>query len=118
MSITEIQIQDGLLSVRQTDEGGRLRIAFAGEIDLANAKTAEQVLDQALLSGKSVLVDLGKLEFLDSTGLTMLVVALGRKEAEQLSFLPSESLEVRRLLSLTGLDRRMELRAGDSTEKP
>jgi anti-anti-sigma factor len=97
-----------LLVVQQTSEGERLRLAFSGEMDLANTETAASPLREALSSGKSVLVDLAKLEFLDSTALAMLVTAI-REGGEQLSFLPSEHDAVRRLLRLTGLDERMNL---------
>jgi anti-anti-sigma factor len=105
---TDFQVHDGLLVVQQTSEGERFRIALSGEIDLANTETAASTLREALGSGKSVLVDLAKLEFLDSTAIAMLVAAI-REGGEQLSFLPSDHAPVRRLLSLTGLDERMNL---------
>lgn len=54
-----------------------------------------------------MVVDLAKLEFLDSTGIALLVAALKGQSAQRLSFLPSESSDVARLLALTGLDRRL-----------
>lgn len=108
MSTTDFQVRDGLLIVQQMSEGERLRIALNGEMDLANAETAATTLQAALDSGKSVIVDLAKLEFLDSTGIAMLVTAT-RNGGEQVSFLPSEHASVRRILSLTGLDERMNL---------
>lgn len=110
MPSTDFQVHDGLLVVQQTCEDDRLRLALGGEMDLANAGTAASALAEALGSGKSVVVDLAKLEFLDSTGLAMLVASI-REAGEQLSFLPSEHAGVRRLLSLTGLDERMNLAA-------
>jgi anti-sigma B factor antagonist len=104
--ITDVQIHDGLLAVQQTSEGERLRVALAGEMDLANAETAGSTLREVLLRDKDVVVDLGGLEFIDSTGLAMLVVAM-REGGRRLSFLPSRHAAVRRLLSLTGLDERM-----------
>jgi anti-sigma B factor antagonist len=104
--ITDFRIHDGLLAVQQTSEGERLRIALQGEMDLANAESAASILSAALDSGKRVLVDLAKLEFLDSTGIAMLVNAM-REGGERLSFLPSEHVAVHRLLTLTGLDERM-----------
>ena len=108
MSSTDFQVHDGLLVVQQMSEGERLRLALSGEMDLANTETAAVTLREALASGRSVVVDLAKLEFLDSTGLAMLVTSI-REAGEQLSFLPSEHAAVRRLLSLTGLDARMNL---------
>jgi anti-anti-sigma factor len=100
-------IKDGLLTVQQLDEGAQLRLSLRGELDLSNVKTAEAALTEALASSKKVLVDLGSLEFLDSTGIALLVTALQRSDAERLSFVPSKSSGVRRLLDLTGLDARM-----------
>jgi anti-sigma B factor antagonist len=103
------EVKDGLLIVRQVDEGERVRLSLQGELDLSNAPTAELKLNEALGSENAVLVDLRKLEFLDSTGIALLVAALQRDRAAQLTFLPSETASVRRLLSLTGLDERLPL---------
>jgi anti-sigma B factor antagonist len=101
------EVQDGLLHVHRIVVGDQVRLALHGELDLANAKTLEASLLEAFASEKEILVDLGKLEFLDSTGVSLLVMAMARPDASKLSFLPSESPEVGRLLSLTGLDARM-----------
>ena len=106
MPNTDFQVHDGLLVVQQTSEGERLRVALNGELDLANAETPAAVMREALISGKSVVVDLTKLEFLDSTGIAMLVNAM-QEGGERLSFLPSQHAAVTRLLNLTGLDERM-----------
>jgi len=108
VSTDNFQVHDGLLAVQQTSQGKRIRIALEGEMDLANAATPGSMLQEALASGKEVLVDLGKLEFLDSTGVAMLVTAM-REGGKRLGFLPSEHDAVVRLLSLTGLDERMNL---------
>lgn len=108
MPTTDFQVHDGLLAVQQTFEDRRLRIALIGELDLANVETASSILREAVPDGDEVVIDLAKLEFIDSTGLAMLVVAM-REGGERLSFLPSEHASVRRLLSLTGLDERMNL---------
>lgn len=107
MPLSHTEVHDGLLIARRVPDGTRVRIALQGELDLANIKSAEGVLQDALDSGDELLVDLTKLEFIDSTGLSLLVMALRRAEG-RLSFLPSESEGVRRLLSLTGLDERMD----------
>lgn len=109
MPSSNAPLEDGLFTVRQLDEGLQLRLSLTGELDLSNAKALEDALTEAFASDKRILVDLGRLEFLDSTGIALLVAALGRPDAERLSFLPSESSGVRRLLSLTGLDKRMPL---------
>lgn len=118
MPTTDFKVHDGLLAVQQTSEGRRLRIALDGEMDLANTETAASALREALHRGNYVVVDLTKLSFLDSTGIAMLVTAM-QEGGERLGFLPSEHDEVRRLLSLTGLDERMTfVSAGTVAPRP
>ena len=116
MSITNAEISDGLLTVRQVDEGDVLRLSLEGELDLSNAKTLEASMLKAFASGSHTLVDLGKLEFLDSTGISLFVAAIGGEAAEKITFLPSESPEVCRLLKLTGLEERLGLNSPQPSE--
>lgn len=111
-------LEGGLLTVKQLDEGLQLRLSLKGELDLSNAEIVETALTEAFASDKKILVDLRRLEFLDSTGIALLVSALGRPDAERLSFLPSESSGVRRLLSLTGLDKRMPISTTSAGSAP
>jgi len=108
-AISDTEVRDGPLVVHQVVAPDSVRLALHGELDLSNAKTVELTLAEAFGSGKGVVVDLGKLEFLDSTGVSLLVTALGRPDAGKLSFLPSASPEVTRLLEMTGLAERMGL---------
>jgi anti-sigma B factor antagonist len=103
------EIQDGLLTVRTALDGERVRLSLEGELDLSNAHTVESALEEIYGEGKDVVVDLGPLEFLDSTGIALLVGALGGSQGARLSFIPSSSDEVRRLLNMTGLDQRLPL---------
>lgn len=114
MSITDAQVHDGLLTVRRADKGAQVRLSLHGELDLSNVPTLETTLDAAIDSGKKVLVDLDQLEFIDSTGLAVIVHMLARSDAERFSFIPSRHRAVRRLFTLTGLDERMVVdTAGD-----
>lgn len=112
----DVQAQDGLLGVSCVDEGALVRLALSGELDLSNAPTLEVTLDGAINSGKKVLIDLDRLEFIDSTGLALIVAVLGRNDAERFSFVLSKSPGVRRVLNLTGLDERMVI-ATTTTER-
>jgi anti-sigma B factor antagonist len=107
--LIDSEVQDGLLTVRSALDGERIRLTLEGEMDLSNVQTVETALEEACSEDRKVLVDLGPLEFLDSTGISLLVRALGGREAARLSFLPSESPTVSRLLNMTGLDQRMPL---------
>jgi anti-anti-sigma factor len=98
-----------LLTVERTCEGERVRLSLQGELDLSNVATAELRLDEALAEGAPVLIDLSQLEFLDSTGIALLVRVLRQDAASRLAFLPTQTTAVRRLLGITGLDQRMPL---------
>lgn len=106
-SVTQTEVKDGLLVICQTAEPNCVRLALHGELDLSNVSTLDLSLTEALASGRDVVIDLDKLEFLDSTGVSLLVTTLARPDAGKLSFLPSTSPEVTRLLEMTGLDARM-----------
>ncbi|HXR61835.1 MAG TPA: STAS domain-containing protein [Solirubrobacterales bacterium] len=118
MPNTDFKAHDGLLTVRQTSDQTQLRVALEGEMDLSNSGFAESVLREALASGRSLVVDLGKLEFVDSTGIAMLIRAIADSDEGRLSFLPSEHEAVRRLFSLTGLDERMPFAADKEIPRP
>lgn len=107
MPANDAPAHDGLLTVNCADEGARVRLALQGELDLSNMPTLEAAMETAIESGKKVVIDLDRLEFLDSNGLALIVRTLGRSDAERFSFVPSRSKAVRRLLNLTGLDERM-----------
>jgi anti-sigma B factor antagonist len=111
MSSEQREIADGTLVVRSEENGGNCVVAFAGELDLANAGTAEDALEASLVDATgSVVVDMRELEFIDSTGIALLVSVLGRnKDGVRISFIPSDSPAVARVLELTGLAERLPL---------
>ena len=58
-----------------SDESGRVRVALAGECDLAVAERLDDALRAAVRRSPLVVVDLAKLDFLDSSGVHGLVTA-------------------------------------------
>jgi anti-sigma B factor antagonist len=86
-------------------------VSVTGELDLASSPALEQQLDRLASSDTAlVIVDLRALEFMDSTGLSVLVRA--HQRAEQLNqrlVLVKGPQQVQRLLSLTGVEERMTL---------
>jgi anti-sigma B factor antagonist len=95
--------------VEQRDERGATLLAVSGELDLAASPTLEDRLDQVFGGTVSQLViDLRQLEFIDSTGLSVLVKAHQRAEDAGCRFgLVNGGSQVRRLLSLTGIAERL-----------
>ena len=80
-------------------------LALAGELDLAEVSRVEQALDGAIAdSTGAFLVDLCELEFLDSSGIRVLLRAralLGREDRALVLVCPPGP--VRRALELTGV---------------
>jgi anti-sigma B factor antagonist len=84
---------------------GRVVIGVEGELDLATAPQLRDSLVALSEEGQTqVVLDLTRLSFIDSTGLSVLVMALNRARADGGSVLlrnPSQS--VLRILEITGL---------------
>jgi anti-sigma B factor antagonist len=97
------------LEVRQ--QGQATVIAVSGELDLASSPALQEELDRAAASDSELLIiDLRELDFMDSTGLSVLVRAHQRIEEQgrQLAMVKGPQ-QVQRLLSLTGVAERMTL---------
>ena len=86
-------------------------LTLTGELDLAASPTLEQELSKAFGSDADlVMVDLRQLDFMDSTGLSVLVRAHHMAEENGRRFvLVNGSHQVQRLLALTGIAERMTL---------
>jgi anti-anti-sigma factor len=99
--------------IEVSETGQRSVLRLLGELDLASAPSLEQELD-GLGDRSSVVVDMRWLEFIDSTGLGVLVKAHQRAtESEQeFAILSPEEGQVRRLLDLTGLRDRLNAPPG------
>jgi anti-anti-sigma factor len=110
-------ISDGTLAMRVFQNGGEHVIWLCGELDLANAATAEAELEAAMTTASSVVVDMRELEFIDSTGIALLVSAMTRNSGPALlRFVPSEFPGVTRVLEVTGIADRMPLADGPSID--
>ena len=86
-------------------------IAVSGELDLASSPALQEELDRVSASESDLLIiDLRDLDFMDSTGLSVLVRAHQRAEQEgrRLAMVKGPQ-QVQRLLSLTGVADRLTL---------
>jgi anti-sigma B factor antagonist len=97
--------------VEVANKGEAAIISVSGELDLASSPALEEELERACGSDASlVIVDLRELEFMDSTGLSVLVRAHQRAAENSQRFgLVNGSQQVQRLLSLTGVADRLAL---------
>ena len=86
-------------------------ISVSGELDLASSPALEDELERVARSdAQLVVVDLRSLEFMDSTGLSVLVRAHQRAEENGRRLgLVNGSQQVQRLLTLTGVADRLTL---------
>lgn len=80
-------------------------LSLAGEFDLATLGLAERGLQEALASSESgrVAIDLRELTFICSTGIKFLVLA-SKEHGMKLTVIESETLAVKRVLSIVGID--------------
>jgi anti-sigma B factor antagonist len=97
--------------VEVASKGEASVVSVIGELDLASSPALEEELAR-LAAGNAplVIVDLSELEFMDSTGLSVLVRAHQRSEETGQRFgLVNGSQQVQRLLTLTGVAERLTL---------
>ena len=99
------------LEVVRLERAGAIHLRLLGELDLGSAKELEAALrDAEAQASESVVVDLSRLDFIDSTGLSALVAADRRlrETGLRLALVPGPR-PVQRVFEITGLDRRFEL---------
>jgi len=94
----------------QLEDGVRV-IAIRGELDLSTASDLEGPLEEVIASGDAaVLVDLSGCEFIDSTGIALIVRAWQRLdraadgEGSGRVVICSDNDQVRRVLEITGIE--------------
>ena len=94
-----------MFALERTRVGGEVCVAVAGEVDVDTAPRMRDALLEVIAEGEAVFVDLGSVTFMDSTGLSALIVARQAADARgiplQLRDVPPQVLK---LLTLTGLD--------------
>jgi anti-sigma B factor antagonist len=110
---TPPEIRDGTLAVRTSRVDSVWTLALSGELDLANSETLAGELGRAESGGAGVIVlDLTELEFIDSTGIALLVATHHRLNGEDrpngdagcFRLVGSQGRAVRRVMEVTGLD--------------
>ena len=94
-------------------------VVVAGELSLAEAPILERQLADVLSKASStIVVDLAGVEFIDSTGLSVLVRAQQQASERGVEFgVQNPRAQAHRLLSLTGLEERLTI-AGPPAPRP
>ena len=96
-----------------TVDGGHVRIAVAGEVDLANAVVVEEQIFAAITNQvTSVSVDLGEVEYMDSAGMRILFSLASSLAGLQIAFevVAPVGSAARRLVEVSGLASLVALR--------
>ena len=89
----------GAVQAAQDASGARV-VRLIGEIDLSNADALGDTLAAITGEGHHLVIDLSALEFMDSSGLAMLLRAAGRASSVEVR---NPSAVVRRIIECTGL---------------
>ena len=96
--------KDPVLGVESVGDACVIRLG--GELDLYNADQVRAALGGVVGDAPTrVVVDLGEVEFIDSTGLGVLIEARAKLEDRRAFLLAAPGLETRRALQISGLDR-------------
>lgn len=105
-----LTIEAGLLTMKSAREGDTHRLTLLGEFDLAGAKAYEEEIERIeATDARRVLIDMSSLEFMDSTGLRLLLETdmRAREDSGRVQYVRPEG-EVARLLELTRVDERLD----------
>jgi anti-anti-sigma factor len=96
--------------IQESTVDGCVRLSVTGELDLLSAPVLEDRLSRFRAFKSPVRLDLSKLEFIDSTGLHMLVRTVGEARIKKwpLQIEPNVSPQVRSAFRLAQLDRFIE----------
>lgn len=97
-------------------DGGISAITVQGELDMSTAPQLEQQLEDVLADTEaSIMLDLSRCEFIDSTGIALIVRSWQRLDREAGGegkgrlVLCSHNHQVRRLLKITGVESSISL---------
>jgi anti-anti-sigma factor len=91
---------------------GRVLLTLRGELDLATAPDLEQLVYEGVDAGEHVVVDLRGLEFMDSSGIRVLVAGHARAKRTGAGFVvvrPGADSAVSKIIEVSGLDRELNI---------
>jgi len=100
-----------ILEVETEERDGLVRIALKGELDLSTVGQVEEELGRAESDRPPIIVlDLGSLSFLDSTGLRLIVTAdeRAREQGRRVAIVRGPGA-VDRVFAITKLGERLEM---------
>src|SRR5262245_41599881 len=98
-------------SISTTEHDGSSVVVIRGELDLATAPALEKAIGDRLDAGDAVIVDLRELQFMDSTGLRVLVRAHARAgEQGRFSIVrPLPGGPIAKILAIAGVEDQLDV---------
>lgn len=102
-------------SVKEKRDGETVVVSVVGELDLATAPKLEATLGPLARQGKRVLVELGRVTFIDSTGLGLLVTCAERTRSNGGSLsVRASAPNVLRVFEITGLTQALGVESDEA----
>lgn len=102
-----------VFKIEAREQDGGLVLALSGELDLAGAPELSSRLTDAMEAGRDLAVDLRELEFIDSSGLGVLVRFNNAAQAAGYEYsVIAGPPQVHRAFVLSGLDQALPFAAG------
>jgi anti-anti-sigma factor len=89
--------------------GGVCVVALAGELDMSTIPGVESRLFRELRNGSTMVVDLTRLSFIDSSGIGLLIKAHQSADGTGLNTVVAPGSQVDRVFGLAGIDRALRL---------
>ncbi|MBF7096422.1 STAS domain-containing protein [Alkalibacter sp. M17DMB] len=94
-----------MLSISVNDGADKVQISLIGEVDIYTVDMLKEKLDQVKdVSGKEIIFDLEKLDYIDSTGLGAIIGVKG-KNPDTVIKISNMKSNVSRLFEITGLNK-------------
>jgi anti-sigma B factor antagonist len=92
------------LQINRQDHETAVALAISGEMDVYVSPDLRQEVTGIIDSGRHLIIDLGAIDYLDSTGMGVLVGALKRAQSHDLMFiLICNNSRIIKLFEITGL---------------
>ncbi len=87
--------------VNVEDDGTLLVLRLHGELDLGTMGQVEEAVEEHCQGRRALVIDMRELEFMDSSGLRLMIELQGRNDGTMVAFLAPRE-RVGRLLDMTG----------------
>ncbi len=98
------------MTITQTNENGKITLILDGWLDHDSSPELGGVID-AITSATELVLDFGKVEYISSAGIRMLVAAHRKtKELDAGFSVIHVNSDVLNILSMTGLDKKLDIR--------